>query len=316
VTPLLLEKAMDSIQARLFAEPTLQVGRWLEDTAFSRAIQSWRFLFLDPENGVAIRRLQAKRTIGDNVYVVSQSWRTNNVPPPEPSVPTEDGPYTDASGIFKIPSKLVYLQEHENQVLTVVNQYLGTRLAKTKDRCVATLLRAVPAVAEQLESGARLDFPQRSGYVEFADACILFVNMPMRPWARKARSYPNEWLEDGQILTWFLRENEWKTGSTPFAKKLLDSACPVFLFVRVGKGHFLCCGRCRVVQDVSNAKNKKNWDLVKLYLTLLDWKDLSGSPEFLELVNPGKYAYENNLYTPLHDDSSRSSGGNWSEDNE
>ena len=316
VTPLLLQKAMESIQARIFVEPKLQVGRWLDDTAFSRAIQSWRFLFLDPDNLVAIRRLQAKRTVGDSVYVVSQCWRTNNVPPLEPSVPTEDGPYTDASGIFKIPSKLVYLKGHENQVLTVINQYLGTRLAKTKDRCVAALLRGVPAVAEQLENGARLDFPQRSGYVEFADASVLFVNMPMRPWARKARSYPNEWLEDGQILTWFLRENEWKKGSAPFAENLLDPTRPVYLFVRAGKGHFLCCGRCRVVQDVSNTTNKKNWDLVKLYLTLLDWKDLIGSSEFLALVNPGKYTCDNLFAQPDDDSSLISSSVTWNEDME
>ena len=73
VAPKLLERVMEPIHARIFAGSNLQMGRWLDDTAFSRAIQSWRFLFLDPSNAVAIRRLQAKPTVGRNVFVISQS---------------------------------------------------------------------------------------------------------------------------------------------------------------------------------------------------------------------------------------------------
>lgn len=308
VAPKLLRKVMEPIGAQLYTTPKPLLGRFLEDTAFTNAIQSWRFLFLDPRNDVAIRRLQAKPAIGRNVYMISQSWQTGNEPPAKPSVPTADGPYTDASGVFRIPAKLVKLDAHRPRVAQVIDHFLGQSMAKTKDRCVATILQAVPEVHEHIVRGARIDFPQRSGYVEFADSAILFVNMPMRPWARQARSYPNEWLLDGRILTWFLRENDWQGGTSSLAQKLQAEDGQVFLFVRLGKGQFLCCGRCNISAVEESSGDHEKWALVKLYVSLLDWKDIRQSQDFLELTNPGKYVHED-LCTPLEDDSSGSNSG-------
>jgi len=142
-----------------------------------------------------------------------------------------------------------------------------------------------------------VDFPQRSGYVELENAVVLFVTLPLRP-GNSARSYPNEWLEDGSILSWFLRENEWKDGTAPIAKKLVgDEASDgsiAILFARRGKGHFFCCGRCRVVESRPSGSNSvhsgtsttKDGKLVKLFLLLQDWMNLHAMHDFRELVRP------------------------------
>lgn len=142
--------------------------------------------------------------------------------------------------------------------------------------------------------GGKLDFQQRSGLIETENAFFLFVNMPQTPGRGQPRSFPNEWLENGQILTWFVRQNQWQSGTTSMAKKLLstqdvESPAVVSLFVRVGKAAFLCCGRCRVVSlPTSNkADCQEEWNLVRLHLMLLDWQKLYKSHEFRELVTPG-----------------------------
>ena len=161
----------------------------------------------------------------------------------------------------------------------------------------------------------------------------------------RPRSYPNEWLQQGRVLTWFLRQNDWKAGTSRLAQKLLATktttaassssssslsgdneetnalangdALPttfsasrggrdnnVILFVRMGKGHFLCCGRCLVTTTTSSLPTKlssvqqeheeedddgrEEWDLVKLYLHLLDWDQLQPCSDFRLLVNHPK----------------------------
>ena len=142
--------------------------------------------------------------------------------------------------------------------------------------------------------------------MEFKDAIILFVNMPNRPGKRQPRSYPNEFLEQGQILTWFLRESDWKQGASDLAKKLLadtltEALQPVILFVRTGKGHFICCGRCRVAiagtgQNKPTKDDTSTWDLIKLYLMLQDWSKLLNCVDFHELVYPGSGFAEREIY--------------------
>jgi hypothetical protein len=289
VAPMLFERAVEPIEARIFVQPSLQLGRWEEDSPFKDAIRSLRFVFIDPSNQMAIRRLRVKQSVGDDIYVVSQSWTTGTQPPQLPNVPSEDGPFTDASGVYRIPANLISLKEHASSVQDVMSSLLGQRIAKTKGLCAAALMQAIPNVAAQLEEGARVDFAQRSGYVEFDDAVMLFVNMPLRPGAQGARGYPNEWLEDGQRLSWFCRETDWMGRSSALARKLLSAETQVVLCVRLGKGQFLWCGRCRVATDATQQPRAlHDWDLVKLYLTLLDWKVLSASADFQELVHPGR----------------------------
>lgn len=195
-----------------------------------------------------------------------------------------EGPYTDREGIVRYPSHLISVDLESFH--TKMDNLLGCYVGKSKDRCVMPFL--------QIAEGGKLDFPQRSGLIEMENAFFLFVNMPQSPGRGQPRSFPNEWLEDGQILTWFIRQNQWQSGTTPMAVKLLstqdaNSPTVVSLFVRVGKSAFLCCGRCRVVSlPTSNKANgQEEWNLVRLHLMLLDWHKLYKSHEFRDLVQPG-----------------------------
>ena len=221
--------------------------------------------------------------------VVSQSWSTGyEIPPMLPLLPTNgsDGPYVDASGVLQIPSPTVSIGFH--RATSILKSMIGQTVAKSKENCVYLFLQGSAALPE----GSRLQFSQRSGYVEFDDGVILFVNMPSR--ARgQPRSYPNEWLNDGRVLTWFLRKSDWQQGQSNLARKLAGTTTTsiVALFVRLGTtGAFLCCGRCRVdVDDTSNSNNDAlvpdDWSLVELRLTLLDWKCLVGCTDFQSITS-------------------------------
>lgn len=295
VTPIMVEKMITDLdlRARFFWEKP-QLGRWENDTSFKKAISSWRFVFVHTTDFNVQRKLKAKRVVGDPL-VVSQSWITGEVPPKLPAVPENglDGPYTDITGVVQVPSASVTIRS--TRIDDIIDSMIGERVGKSKDKCVAAFFP--PAMPE----GAKLDYPQRSGYVEFRDGVALFVNMPSTPGGRfQPRSYPNQWLNGGRILTWFLRENEWQHGTSVLAKKLVSSPNNVIVtvFVRLGStGAFLCCGRCRV-QDPLNAGQingdspygpsivPDNWTLVKLHLVLLDWNKLQSSTDFQALLNP------------------------------
>ena len=147
---------------------------------------------------------------------------------------------------------------------------------------------------ENQGNGVIVDFPQRSGYVELHNAVVLFVTLPMTSGKHVKRNYPNEWLEDGTILSWFVRENDWIDGTSPIAQKMLlgrTESSPqqqqqdeplVILFARRGKGQFICCGRCCVMETTTSAKNDGN--LVKLLLLLQDRTRLCSKDDFHELV--------------------------------
>jgi hypothetical protein len=294
VCPAIVEKLMEQVEAKFFPKP--QLGRWVDDVSFSKFITSWRFLFLATDDDKAIRKLKAKRIVG-NSFMVTQFWVSGEEAPQLPQPPTHggEGPYTDTDGILRIPSRMINIQESQTEVGSILAPMLGETAGKSKDRCIARLLSGNSG----LPLGSKLDYAQRSGYVEFDDGAMLFVNLPSKPgWGQRGR-YPNEWLEDGQIMTWFLKENEWKGGTSSLAQKLTakegEKSPALVLFVRAGKGSFVCCGECRI-EDLGE-KDKSSvepiepieaWALVKVHLILTNWKDLQSCYEFRELVSPSR----------------------------
>ena len=290
VTPIMVEKMISDLEASFFGDKPY-LGRWESDMSFKTAISSLRFVFIHTIDPNVQRKLKAKQVVGDPM-IVSQSWITGDVPPKLPMLPESDsdGTYTDVHGIVQIPSVSVTIRS--NHIGDVIDSMIGKKVGTSKDMCVSNFLHRPTSFPD----GARLEYPQRSGFVEFKDGVVLFVNMQSATGNRfKSKSYPNEWLLDGKILTWFLRENDWQRGETPLAKKLLADPSSVFvtLFVRMGRaGEFVCCGRCRV-QDTDEINGYRSlpdspdsWSLIKLNLMLLDWKKLQSSAHFQSLLSP------------------------------
>jgi hypothetical protein len=291
VTPAIVEKLMESVEAKFFTKP--QLGRWVDDVSFSKFITSWRFLFLETDDDKAIRKLKAKRIVG-NSFVVTQFWVSGEEAPKLPSPPANggEGPYTDTDGVLRVPSRMITIHEAQCEIGSIIAPLLGELVGKSKDRCIARLLSGNSG----LPQGSKLDYAQRAGYVEFDDGAMLFVNLPSTAGWGQRRRYPNEWLEDGQIMTWFLKENEWRGGTTSLAQKLTaqngEKSPAILLFVRSGKGSFVCCGECRIVdldeKDKTSDDPSEAWALVKLHLILTNWSDLQSCYEFRELVNPSR----------------------------
>jgi len=283
VTPVIAERLLSKVSATFNDRP--QLGRWKDDTSFSDCITSWRFILVESNDERALKKVKAQRIVGSQ-WVVTQSWITGDESPKQPSMPIHgEGPYTDASGTLRIPSQTTSIRTDPDKFGRIVNGLVGQLVGRSKDDCVNYFL----ADEATLPEGSRLDFPQRSGYVEFDDAVVLFVNMPDKTGQGQPRSYPNEWLDNGKTLTWFLRESDWKGGTTRLSQKLMpqgDNDAFVVLFVRMGKGKFLCCGRCRVAEKNKDddSSESREWDLVELHLHLLDWDALQESPDFRQLV--------------------------------
>jgi hypothetical protein len=316
VSPVLLEKSLQLANAGVIFEnsprsSSLQLGRWENDGIFARSVLSWRFLLLDTNDPRAITKLKAKRVVGEP-YVVTQRWPTGSKPPMLPSVPSHgDGPYTDVSGVFRVPSNLVRITAGKDTI-TLVDHLVGERVGRSKEKCVESLLTGEAALPNE----AKIEFHQRSGYVEFEDGVAIFVNMPDKAYKR---GYPNKWLDGGKIMTWYLRENDWNGGTSTLAQKLAGVAqrdlaekasdrisnasietsnivmasSVAILFVRMAKGVFLCCGRCRAIApqsqeaefETSRGVNKVgDWGLVQLQLKLLDWGKLEPSQDFCDIV--------------------------------
>jgi prolyl-tRNA editing enzyme YbaK/EbsC (Cys-tRNA(Pro) deacylase) len=282
VAPLLFDK---SLQLMGTDWQTGEVRRMDDDTSFSKTIVSVRFMFLENDDPVSVRKLKAKKIVTD-LYVVTQSWAMGAEEPRLPSLPLygDEGPYTDVTGILRVPSVMVHLAKHRST--SSIKELVGKRLGKSKDSCLDALLLG----NDDLPEGAKLEYHQRSGYVEFADGVALFVNMPVRHGESPQRGYPNAWLDEGRYMTWFLRENEWNHGASLLAKKLLGhtEAGTTVLFVRMGRGDFLCCGCCAVTQREESEKAEedvKDWGLVELCLELLDWRSLQRSPLFTSMTS-------------------------------
>jgi hypothetical protein len=278
VTPCIVDTilTMSDVKFMLYGNMP-QLGRWKDDISFSEAITSWRFLFLNSDTPrKAAKKLRAQRIVG-SPYVVTQLWSTGQAAPKLPTIPSGAGEYTDIQGVVKVPSQLVSTRttttknvEFDSMLDSLVARHVGI----SKEQCLSYFYT--------LPEGAQLEFPQRSGSVEFRDAVVLFVNQP-EYYNDEPRRYPNEWLEDGKVLTWFLRKGDWNLGKSRLAKKLTDSAGTVVLFVRNGKNQFLCCGRCRVELTTSASQAHS---LVQLNLGLRDYQRLVQNPDFQALVHP------------------------------
>lgn len=250
---------------------------------------------MNGDNPAAIRKLKARRlTSSSDQWIVTQSWVTGREEPAVPSVPSSgDGVYVDIDGILRCPVGTLAVHKNPNHA-KIIDGLVGCHIGKSKDNCLEALLLDNP----DFPNDSKLEYIQRSGYVEFRDYVALFVNMPMSDEnvPRRQSKYKNDWIDDGRFLTWFIRENEWKGGSSNLALKMTrkknDSKEPsCMLFVRVGKGSFICCGRCCVISPPVDDKNleiaaskKKNLSLIELQLELFDWQKLRHVPEFVSMA--------------------------------
>ncbi|CAB9515829.1 Exonuclease mut-7 [Seminavis robusta] len=277
VTPVLLEKSLALAEVSWLGK--FQLGRHSGDSAFARTVSSVRFVFLENDNPAAVRKLNAKKIVS-NQWIVSQSWVTGRDEPALPSAPeTGNGPYVDLDGTYRVPAISLAVQN-----ATVAHSLAGRLMGGSKDKCLAAMLSENnPAFPR----GAKLEYHQRSGYVEFDDCVVLFVNSPLRPGdapRRRGQRYPNQWLEQGKFLTWFLRYNEWQDGTSQLGQKLSGGKLATsVLFVRMDKGGFLCCGRCRVNQPLVE-EGQENGGLAELKLELLDRDKLQSLGYFADMA--------------------------------
>ena len=281
VTPHIVEEMIQSLDLQYhFSGVSTRLGRYEDDPAFSKMIKSYRFKLFDGLEAAAVHKLKGKRLVG-RFFLVSQSWTPGGAVPDPPSVPEEnDSPYTDIQGIVRVPSHAVSVQRCDDVTMSFL---IGSRIAKSKQRCVLEFLQA--ARATSFEDGWQLEYNQRSGYVELENAIVLFVNMPAKG-ARAHRKYPNEWLEDGSILSWFINDHQWGKGSKRLARTMTNPENTVVLFVRQGKGDdFLCCGRCQVQSpENSGTEGVSQWGIVELHLLLNDWNKLKENADFRDMT--------------------------------
>lgn len=313
VTPCIARKLMEDIQADLsISDKRLHLGRYAEDVAFTGLLTNWRFLLVSPvTQPLAVQRWNAKRLIApgsqqDDVYwLVSQAWNIGESTPALPTLPENEdpnAPFVDLHGIRKIPSNTIELDPSR------LHEFVGREMPKSKERCALDLLEktaamelGLPVMDEQYDTdgapvASQLEFQARSGYVELRNGACLFVTLPLRDGQRGggSRSYPNEWVEDGSILTWFIKNHEWKDGTSRLAQTMLDDSNHIVLFVRRGKGVFYCCGECRVVSllkphQYDASKDSDQWTILrKLFLLLKDYPTLQSNPDFQTLVYPGR----------------------------
>lgn len=270
--------------------------RWENDATFVPYFHCFRFLLLNETETLAIRRWKAKRVVGDaSSYLVSQSWISGQAVPNLPFIPEDgslEGAYSDVQGVVRVPCHGVTLADDTKDHM--LDSMLGCWSANTKDGCLVELLDLEGDTNNNFlgnsVKGANLDFNRRSGFVELANAVVLFVNLPASGDGRgHSRSYPNEWLDNGSILSWFVKENDWQGGTTKLAQKMTLGNNTVVLFVRRGKGPFFCCGRCKVVTTLENTNaqhggDSDQWSIVKLFLLLTDFDKLQSVPAFQKLV--------------------------------
>jgi len=258
--------------------------------------RSYRFQTIDSSRKDAIRRLKAKRVVG-NTFLISQCWLSDKEEPVPTSIPEENGgPYIDTDGILKMPADVIRIG-HVNAPWRSMSGKTVLKSSESgpggkKSDCINLL------VGDTLPQDTVLECSPRSGFIEFKDGLALFVNMqdPNRP-SRRKMPYPNDFLEDGRILTWYIRKKDWNNGNSEVAKLLLGShsnngsqtddsvesisiPSSVVLFVRVGSGDFVCCGSCTATEanDYSSSK------LAKLNLRLNDWHKMKDTAAFSKLL--------------------------------
>eukprot|EP00536_Pseudo-nitzschia_multiseries_P006554 jgi/Psemu1/304240/fgenesh1_kg.142_\ len=120
--------------------------------------------------------------------------------------------------------------------------------------------------------------------------------MPDPKGSSRRMPYPNEWLEDGRILTWYIRPKDWDDSRSKTAKLLLglgdaDSEgadTSVVLFTRIGNSEFVCCGHCKASVPNDPKAGPSSKKLVKLNLRLEDWDMMKNRTAFTELLEAKK----------------------------
>lgn len=273
-----LDCALPPLLLNMMAEGA---GRAKTQSVLPQSMSSWRFVTIDSDNQDTITLLKAKRVVG-GTFAVSQSWLAGKPAPEPPSMPTEGGVYVDKSGISRIPSHLV--QIHSDSNISWEN-VVGKSAGKSKGKCVDLISE------HALPEKNRLEYNPRSGFVPFKDGIVLFVNMPSPGQSRRS-PYPNEWLNGGKTLTWYLREKEWQCGESETAKLLgfgssngTDEA-PAVLFVRSASGEFICCGKCSAFAPDGDleALGTKGKKLILLHIELKQWNMLKDSPAFTDIL--------------------------------
>lgn len=277
-----------ALPPRLLDQMTEGSGTAKMKQVLPQVTSSWKFQTLDSDQKDAIQLLKAKRVVG-NTFLVSQNWLQDRDAPATISIPKEGGgPYVDKSGMLKMPANLVSVAGGGEDAPW--KKMAGKTVGKSKGKCINLL------IGNSLPEGANLEYNPRSGFITFKDGLALFVNMPDPNGPSRRMPYPNEWLEDGKILTWYIRPKDWDDGRSKTAKLLSglgdsDSAGnrpSVILFTRIGNGEFVCCGNCKAsVADKTNAggSNKK---LVKLDLHLEDWETMKNLAVFSQLLETKK----------------------------
>lgn len=271
-----------ALPARLLDVMAEGAGRSKSESILNQSTSSWRFITVDSDDQNAITLLKAKRVVG-NTFAVSQSWLAGKPAPEPPSMPTEDGIYVDKSGVKRMPSHLLNIHQADKDSGIVWNDMIGKTVGKTKGKCVE--LVAEHALPEQ----TKLEYNPRSGFVPFKDGIVLFVNMPAPNQSRRS-PYPNEWLEDGKTLTWYLRERDWNDGKSETARLLgfgsSTKEASAVLFVRSVSGEFICCGKCSASapESVLDSIGNERKNLVLLHIELTQWDQFKESPEFVDML--------------------------------
>jgi len=279
-----------ALPPRLLDEMAEGAGTERMKSVLPHCTTSWRFQTLDSDQRDAIRLLKARRIVSDS-FIVIQSWPSGNDVPAAPSVPKEGSglPYTDLNGIKRLPSHFVKIGSDDKGQRAAWEDMVGEKIGKTKGKCLDLL--ALHSITE----GTRLEYNPRSGFVPFQDGIALFVNMPSSDRPLRVMPYPNEWLDKGQILTWYIRPKDWKNGQSDTANLLgfgesdISSTSITALFVRCGNSDFIFCGVCTAslppeTEDNSMATGEFNKKLVKLYIRLNDWNSTKYSTVMRDLV--------------------------------
>ena len=278
-----------ALPPRLLDQMTEGSGTAKTKEILREATSSLRFQTLDSDRKDAIRLLQAKRVVG-NTFVVSQSWLQDRGAPAAVSLPAEGGgAYTDKSGILRMPANLVSIANGNEDARW--KRLSGKFVGKSKGKCIDLLL------GDSLPEDASLEYNPRSGFIAFKDGLALFVNI--LSFSSRKMPYPNEWLEDGRMLTWFIRQKDWDDGRSMTAKLLLgltkSPPATVVLFARVGNGEFICCGNCKASLADKGDKNvgTSNKKLVKLNLQLQHWEHMKDLPSFSEMLKSAEKTQDN-----------------------
>lgn len=297
VTPAIAERLIGEIRAHFCTCP-VSLQRRNGDTAFAESLLSYKFHLYPSTETAAIQKWNAKRLVGD-YFLVSQTWTATE---PKPDIPTildngngHDSPFVDLKGITRIPSHTIAVNRID--MGNYKELLLGRYVAKAKDDCVMALIEASGNNDGVCSIGGKLHCAQRLGYVELANAVVLFVTMPVGNAQTKPRSYPNEWIDNGAMMSWFIKEHDWKNGTTMLGRKMTRSGkdeSAVILFVRRGHTAFLCCGRCELFHlDKNDDKANEGgcsdqWNIIKFFLRLNDFAWLQTNTNFQYLVHPGE----------------------------